>query len=278
MGRKKKNTVVSDITADAKPFLRALNKKQLDADVIRDEAMNVLQALIADASGSGVTDILLRPAGEEVDILFATGDRISEQRIATWPLSSLSAIVDILELSTAISRSRQEWSRFARLGPNDMEVRISSLPSIHGNVIGIHLIPSLEDIDSHSADFLSTHRNDDITTGALLSIVEPQQRLRSALLYSLAEELRDEGLLVTIIEHVTEQRLTGIHQIECNMHADEDVVEQVRSAMDRDTDVIVIDPVRSDLVADLVRSGIVLGQSFICGIASEQQAAQLRLG
>lgn len=132
---------------------------------------------------------------------------------------------------------------------NHFDLRVSTVPGIHGEKIVLRLLPTTSVAFSmKEMGFSNTHIHTirhclSVKTGMIL-FTGPTGSGKTTSLYSILKELQSESLNILTIEDPVEYRLDGITQVEVNNLAGISFASALRSFLRQDPDVLLVGEIR----------------------------------
>ena len=136
------------------------------------------------------------------------------------------------------------------------DLRVSTVPGIHGEKIVLRLLPassvqfSMEEMGFSDLHITTIQNCLQIKTGMIL-FTGPTGSGKTTSLYSILKELQSESLNILTIEDPVEYRLNGITQVEVNNLAGISFASALRSFLRQDPDVILVGEIRDSETAQI---------------------------
>ena len=138
-----------------------------------------------------------------------------------------------------------------------IDLRINSIPTLHGEDIAIRLVPhnqqhlSLDQLGMTSAQ-LGEYRTMIQSPGGLVLITGPTGSGKTATLYASLIHLNDGTRRINTIEDPIEFAIDGLRQSQVNPAIDLGFCELLRSVLRQNADVIMVGEVRDEETAETV--------------------------
>ncbi len=144
----------------------------------------------------------------------------------------------------------------------DLDLRVSTIPTIYGEKVVIRMLDRSNFLRSVSELGLNKHEQDlfkDITrsTNGMILVTGPTGSGKSTTVYTLLSELNDSKKNVITVEDPVEYRMKGVIQSQVNHKAGFDFASGLKSMLRQDPDVIMVGEIRDRETAEIaVRAGI----------------------
>lgn len=225
----------------------------------RGDAAQFISALLEYASVRGASDLHLAPGIEGVTVkLRINGELlVLEQK----PYDSLfheqvaSRLKVLARLDISQRKVPQDGAFCFKVGTTDVSVRISALPSIHGESIVIRFlraesIPQIVDLGMEPVALSMLRAAIDRSEGLIL-LTGPTGSGKTTTMYSVVAELDHCGRNVVTVEDPVESHLRGIVQVQVSLEQGLDYPRAIRSVLRHDPDVLLIGEMRDGVSASI---------------------------
>ena len=239
----------------AQAWVEDIEKKSEDPSVAK-----LVNQIILEAYQKRATDIHLEPYRDKVrlryriDGILIDGNLPSEARLFLLPM--LSRIKIMANLSITEKRLPQDGSTVVRTNDQDLDLRISTIPTPRGESMVIRILPtknmrtSLESLGFNEYN-ASQFRSLITKPHGIIFVTGPTGSGKTTTLYACLNELnRDERKIITI-EDPIEYEMEGITQIQINSKLNFSFAEGLRSILRHDPDIIMVGEVRDLETAEI---------------------------
>ena len=168
----------------------------------------------------------------------------------------ISRIKIMSNMDIAERRAAQDGRFSYRKEGNEVDVRVSSIPTIHGEKIVMRLLDktnfnfSLHDLGLSEEDYQVFTRAIRQPYGMVL-LSGPTGSGKSTTLYSSLLELRDETVNITTVEDPVEYQIAGINQVQVNARKNVTFVNALRYFLRQDPDIIMVGEIRDQETAEI---------------------------
>jgi type IV pilus assembly protein PilB len=219
-----------------------------DAPVIRFVDLMLSQAIKSRAS-----DIHIEPQDQSMNIRMRVDGLLMDMVPPPRKMyAAVSARIKILSEMDIAERRLPQDGRFKikrGQGKEDIDVRVSSLPTIYGEKIVMRILDKTA--VSHSLNNLGlephllTQFKDTLKQPhGIIIVTGPTGSGKSTTLYSALNELRDPNKNITTVEDPVEYRLGGINQTQIKPDIGLNFAACLRSILRQDPDIILIGEIR----------------------------------
>lgn len=248
---------------DARGTLDARSLRELaeDAPVVAFVNNTLAQALEARAS-----DIHVEPGERECALRFRV-DGVLQLR-STLGMDRYPAIASRIKLigglDIAERRLPQDGRISSRVAGREVDIRISSIPAVHGESLVLRLLPKERgDIGLHRIGMEDDHRQRlmhwlDLPNGMML-VTGPTGSGKSTTLYGALSEINDGVRKLITVEDPVELRLPGVVQIQTQADIGYTFARALRSILRHDPDVIMVGEIRDRETAEIAIQAALTG-------------------
>ena len=240
---------------------RSLRELAEDAPVVAFVNNTLAQALEARAS-----DIHVEPGERECALRFRV-DGVLQLR-GTLGMDRYPAIASRIKLigglDIAERRLPQDGRISSRVAGREVDIRISSIPAVHGESLVLRLLPKERgDIGLHRIGMEPDHQNRllrwlDLPNGMML-VTGPTGSGKSTTLYGALSEINDGVRKLITVEDPVELRLPGVVQIQTQADIGYTFARALRSILRHDPDVIMIGEIRDRETAEIAIQAALTG-------------------
>ncbi|WP_426039484.1 type II secretion system ATPase GspE [Brevundimonas sp. DC300-4] len=224
-----------------------------DAPVVR-----LINALLLQAIRDGASDIHIEAEEKRLVVRFRIDGVLREVLQPARALAPLlvSRIKVMARLDIAEKRVPHDGRVTLRIGGLDVDVRVSTIPSQHGERVVLRLL----DRGSTSLDLAQLGMSDrDLETfermitrphGVIL-VTGPTGSGKTTTLYSALTRLNDRRRNIMTVEDPIEYALDGIGQMQVNARIDLTFARGLRAILRQDPDVIMVGEIRDHETAEV---------------------------
>jgi len=220
--------------------------------------VKLVNLILMEAIKERSTDIHIEPQTHVVNVRIRIDGVL--QKIMTPPITSLSGIttrIKILSnLDIAERRLPQDGRMSIQMGEREIDVRVSVLPTVHGEKIVMRLLDKGGfNLDLTTLGFQPRELN--IFSRwirqpyGMVVISGPTGSGKSTTLYSSLKEIKSEGTNITTVEDPVEYQMDGISQVQMRDKIGLTFGSTLRSILRQDPDILLIGEIRDEETADI---------------------------
>ena len=260
---------------------RALREMAEDAPVIAFVNNVLAQAVEARAS-----DIHLEPGERE----FAVRLRIDGVLLSrmSLPMARYPAISSRLKLVSGLDiaerRLPQDGRTTIRVAGQEMDVRVSAIPAVHGESLVLRLLPKRRaDLAlprlGMEADHLALFQQWLRWPNGMVLVTGPTGSGKSTTLYSALSAVNDLSRKIVTVEDPVEFRLPDVVQIQTQAEIGYTFARALRSILRHDPDIIMVGEIRDRETAEIAVQSALTGHLVLATLhTNDALSAVTRLG
>lgn len=241
----------------AQPAEGALNEEDAAEDV---SVIKLLSQIILDAIEQRATDIHFEPYEGELRVRYRVDGVLREAGVPAAAKHFCRAIVSrakiVGNLDIAERRLPQDGRSQINLDGQTYDLRISILPTPHGEALNIRILPRATMIDDLSTlgfegrDLLELHRLIRKPHGIFL-VTGPTGSGKTTTLYTILKILNAPETKILTVEDPIEYRMRGLVQMQVNPEIGFTFARALRSMLRHDPDVMLIGEIRDYETAEI---------------------------
>jgi general secretion pathway protein E len=247
-------TVVSEVQGEADlsrmmqelPAVEDLLESAGDAPIIR-----MLNALLTQAARDGASDIHIEPYERTSSVRFRIDGTLREvvQPNRALHAALISRLKIMADLDIAEKRLPQDGRISLRIGTRAVDVRVSTLPSAHGERAVLRLLDKNESkltLESVGmlGDTLARFETLIAQPHGIILVTGPTGSGKTTTLYSALARLDASRSNIMTVEDPIEYELAGVGQTQVNAKIDLTFAKALRAILRQDPDVIMIGEIR----------------------------------
>ncbi len=262
---------VDAVDAESEEALRNLAS---EAQIVR-----LVNELFLQAAERQASDIHVEPEEDVLIIRFRIDGVLAEY--LKLPLTQYPAVASriklIADLNIAESRVPQDGRTTIQLGRSDMDIRISTIPTMSGESIVLRLLKK----DAISFDLANVGMLPEMQKSfeelikiphGMILVVGPTGSGKSTTLYSVVTQLNDRKRKIITIEDPVEYRLPGLSQMQVNAKIDVTFAAGLRSIVRQDPDIILVGEIRDRETADIAINAALTGHLVLSTLHTNDAA------
>ncbi len=246
--------VVSEVQGDADlsrmmqelPAVEDLLESAGDAPIIR-----MLNALLTQAARDGASDIHIEPYERTSAVRFRIDGTLREvvQPNRALHAALVSRLKIMADLDIAEKRLPQDGRISLRIGTRAVDVRVSTLPSAHGERAVLRLLDKTESkltLESvgMQGDTLARFEHLISQPHGIILVTGPTGSGKTTTLYAALSRLDASSSNIMTVEDPIEYELAGVGQTQVNAKIELTFAKALRAILRQDPDVIMIGEIR----------------------------------
>ena len=250
------------------PAIEDLLEASNDAPIIR-----MLNALLTQAAKDGASDIHIEPYERSSSVRFRVDGTLREvvQPNRALHAALISRLKIMAELDIAERRLPQDGRISLRIGGRAVDVRVSTLPSAHGERAVLRLLDKAESKFTleglgMSGDVLTTFDALIKQPHGILLVTGPTGSGKTTTLYASLGRVDTAGTNILTVEDPVEYELSGIGQTQVNTKIDLTFAKALRAILRQDPDVIMIGEIRDYETAQIAIQASLTGHLVLATV------------
>jgi general secretion pathway protein E/type IV pilus assembly protein PilB len=226
-----------------------------DASIIK-----FVNQVLSDAIELRASDIHLEPFEEELRIRYRIDGVLQEvpvpAQIKRFQPAIVSRVKILSHLNIAEKRLPQDGRIKIRLAENEVDIRVSIIPMLHGEAVVMRLLRQkstllgIEQLGLGPNEFKSFKHVLGLPHGIIL-VTGPTGSGKTSTLYTALAAINDSIRKIITIEDPIEYQLRGINQIQVSEKSGLTFARGLRSILRHDPDVILVGEIRDQETAQI---------------------------
>ncbi len=213
--------------------------------------VRLVNSIFAQAVREGASDVHISPQQDNIQVRFRIDGKLHE--VPSPPKTLLLPIIARLKILSnmdiTVSRLPQDGRLTMRAGNKEINVRISTMPTIYGENIVLRLLDTSTGV--YSLDRLGMVETDRDKIGTM--IMKPYGMIlstgptgsgKSTSLYAILKEVNRPDINIITLEDPVEYRINDIRQVQLNRKAGMTFASGLRSILRQDPEVIMVGEIR----------------------------------
>ncbi|WP_428775605.1 type II secretion system ATPase GspE [Vibrio sp.] len=247
--------LMEDLGADSDDFFSLAEDLPQGEDLLESEddapIIKLINAMLAEAIKVGASDIHIETFEKSLSIRFRVDGVLREVLSPSRKLAPLlvSRVKVMARLDIAEKRVPQDGRISLRIGGRAVDVRVSTMPSSHGERVVMRLLDKhATRLDLHSLGMTALNHDNfrkliDRPHGILL-VTGPTGSGKSTTLYAGLQELNSNERNILTVEDPIEFDIDGIGQTQVNPKVDMTFARGLRAILRQDPDVVMVGEIR----------------------------------
>lgn len=278
-------SVVSEVESDADlsrmmqelPAVEDLLETADDAPIIR-----MLNALLTQAARDGASDIHIEPYERHSSVRFRVDGTLREvvQPNRALHAALISRLKIMAQLDISEKRLPQDGRISLRIGTRAMDVRVSTLPSAHGERAVLRLLDKSQnkiELESVGLQGEVLQRLVDLIgqPHGIILVTGPTGSGKTTTLYAALSRLDAGSANIMTVEDPIEYELPGVGQTQVNPKIDLTFAKALRAILRQDPDVIMIGEIRDYETAQIAIQASLTGHLVLATLHTNDAASAI---
>jgi type II secretory ATPase GspE/PulE/Tfp pilus assembly ATPase PilB-like protein len=245
----KESTGRSWTQADNQPWIEEIEQQESEeASIAR-----LVNQILFEAYRKRATDIHIEPYRDKVRVRYRIDGVLVDANMPPAVKPFLPAIISRIKVMANLSivekRLPQDGSAVVKTKDQNLDLRISTVPTLRGESMVIRILPtnvmlfSLEKLGIDEQNLLRI-RELLIKPNGIVLVTGPTGSGKTTTLYACLKELNDGNRKIITLEDPVEYEMEGITQIQVNPKVHLDFATGLRSVLRHDPDVIMVGEIR----------------------------------
>ncbi len=244
--------------------------------------VRLVNSIISQAVREGASDIHLSPQMKNVQVRFRIDGRLHE--VPAPPkqmfLPIISRIKILANMDIATSRIPQDGRFTVKMENKEINVRVSSIPTIYGENLVLRLLDMGSGVYSLDRLGMVKEDRDKIESiinkpyGMILSS-GPTGSGKSTSLYAIIKEINRPDIHIITLEDPVEYRVEKVRQVQLNRKAGMTFASGLRSILRQDPDVIMVGEIRDGETAGISVQAALTGHRVLSTVHTNDAAGAI---
>ena len=246
----------------------AISKIDVGAEGEEASIVKFVNRIIAEADRQGATDIHIEPQETELRIRYRIDGMLHKVDVPPQLNRLKSAIISRIKvmsnLDIAEKRLPMDGRIGIRIGGEDIDIRVSTMPGAWGESISLRLLAKsgnfvkMVDLGFNDRDFAVVDKIIRRPNGIFL-VTGPTGSGKSTSLYSFLHEVNTMDVRILTAEDPIEYQMDGIIQVQMNKDIGLDFARTLRAFLRQDPDKIMVGEIRDRETAEIAINASLTG-------------------
>lgn len=244
-------------------------REDIAIDTLQDQAsqapvIRMVNSILSQAVREHASDVHVSPEKDSIQLRFRVDGKL--RMIPAPPKASFLPLVSRLKImgnmDIAVSKIPQDGRFTFVTQRREFNVRVSSLPTVHGENLVLRLLErnahglSLSELGLSAADRAKVEAAA-VKPYGLIVAAGPTGSGKSTTLYALLRHINTPDINIVTLEDPVEYRMPTVRQVQLNRKAGMTFASGLRSILRQDPDVILVGEVRDGETAEIaVQAGL----------------------
>ncbi|MBN2568959.1 MAG: Flp pilus assembly complex ATPase component TadA [Deltaproteobacteria bacterium] len=244
--------------------------------------IRLVNSIISQAVREGASDVHISPESQTVQLRFRLDGKLNE--VPSPPkamvLPIISRIKILANMDIAVSRIPQDGRFTVKMEGKEINIRVSSIPTIYGENLVLRLLDMSTGVYSLDGLGMSPSDSDKLRStitrpyGMILS-TGPTGSGKSTSLYAIIQEINQPDVNIMTLEDPVEYRVAKVRQIQLNRKAGMTFASGLRSILRQDPDVIMVGEIRDGETAGIATQAALTGHKVLSTVHTNDAAGAI---
>jgi general secretion pathway protein E len=258
------------------------NAPDLLEDASEAPIIKLVNHIISQSVKAGASDIHIEAYQDQLKVRYRIDgilyDMLTPPR---WIHASLISRIKVMaRLNIAERRLPQDGRIEIKLGNQEIDVRVSTLPTTFGERVVLRLLNKSKSLISLPELGLSDRRLEQIRTliaspNGIILVTGPTGSGKTTTLYAVLQTIKTPDINIITIEDPVEYQIAGISQIQVNPKIDLTFARGLRAIVRQDPDVILVGEIRDQETADIAVQSALTGHLVFSTLHTNDSAGAM---
>ena len=259
----------------AQPQSMTVDEDEADAA----PAIRLVNSIIDRACTEGASDIHMEPGEDSMTIRMRIDGAL--RAIIPVPRELQSSVISRLKIMARMDIAQklipQDGRANVTVRQETLDLRISTLPTIHGEKVVIRLLElaTLEGIGLEGGNRERFCRLVDNTTEGVILMVGPTGSGKTSTLYAMIDRLKSEEVNLVSLEDPVEYHIGGVCQVQINDKTGLTFANVLRSVLRQDPDIIAVGEIRDGETAEIAMRAAMTGHLVLSTIHTNNAVSSI---
>lgn len=251
-------------------------------DVLNSPIVQLVKTIIEKAALQRASDIHIEPMERQLRVRYRIDGNLYEKyTYSSKLLPSISARIKIIGGMDISEKRKPQDGRITQVvGRQEFDIRVSILPTVHGEKIVMRLAAKnalsrdkselgFSEQELKQFDYILSNPH------GILLVTGPTGSGKSTTLYTALSELNTEDVNIITVEDPVEANIDGINQVHVNPKANLTFASALRSILRQDPDIIMIGEIRDGETAGIAVQASITGHMVVSTLHTNSAASTI---
>lgn len=280
--------IVRDYPSDVFLSKESEEKEEISSDFMVTESdddgpiIKLVNSLLFEAVDQGGSDIHFDPQDKSMKVRVRIDGHL--RKIADIPKNMQAAITSRLKIMASMniteSRLPQDGRAVIRRNLKVVDLRVSALPTVHGEKIVIRILDRAKGVMKLEDFFfepgvLKTFRKIMNEPHGMILVTGPTGSGKSSTLYAALNERNTSNVNIITVEDPVEFQLPGLNQVLVNSKVGLTFASGLRSILRQDPDIIMVGEIRDSETAEIAIKASMTGHLVLSTLHTNSAIATI---
>ena len=267
--------------------VQANKREEIDLDRLASDSedapvIKIVNLILAQAVKEKASDIHIEPFQNTLKLRYRIDGEliVAESPPKALQLAITSRIKILAGLNIAERRTPQDGRFRIRVLGKEIDLRISILPTAHGEKIVIRILDKAQlsgSIDQMGMDqgTLDKFKTAIDAPHGMILVTGPTGSGKTTTLYSVLQELNSPQYNIVTVEDPIEYELAGVNQVAVRSDIGLDFASALRSILRQDPDIVMVGEIRDNETADIAVKAALTGHQVLSTLHTNDAAGAI---
>jgi type IV pilus assembly protein PilB len=267
--------------------VQTAKREEIDLDRLAHDSedapvIKIVNLILAQAVKEKASDIHIEPFLNTLKLRYRIDGELipAESPPKALQLAITSRIKILAGLNIAERRVPQDGRFRIRVLGKEIDLRISILPTAHGEKIVIRILDKASlsgsiDQMGMDADTLSKFKKAIDAPHGMILVTGPTGSGKTTTLYSVLHELNSPQYNIVTVEDPIEYEVAGINQVAVRADIGLDFASALRSILRQDPDIVMVGEIRDNETADIAVKAALTGHQVLSTLHTNDAAGAI---
>lgn len=275
---------VTEAIKEAEPVdgVNTVDLSKLDQVIREAPIARIVKELLSFAVKSRASDVHVEPEEKATRVRYRV-DGILQEKF-TMPKSFHDSLISRIKILSGMKidekRTPQDGRFNFKSGAEEVDLRVSSLPTVHGEKIVMRLlkksggVPKLQELGLRGRA-LKNLEDAILRPHGIIIICGPTGSGKTTTLYSVLSKINTPKVNIMTLEDPVEYQIAGVNQVQINSAAGLTFASGLRSFLRQDPNIIMVGEIRDAETAELAIQASLTGHLVFSTIHTNNAAGVL---
>jgi general secretion pathway protein E len=242
--------------------------------------IELVNNILSQAVDQGASDIHVEPEERRFHVRLRI-DGVLHTRY-TLPLERFAAVASRIKLISGMDiaerRLPQDGRVSLRISGDELDVRVSAVPGVHGESLVMRLLPKeSQQLRLQSLGFADDHyrlfRQWSASPHGIILVTGPTGSGKSTTLYATLDEINERDRKIITVEDPVEYELAGVTQIQTHAEIGYTFARALRAILRQDPDIVMIGEIRDLETAEIAVQAALTGHLVLSTLHTNDSVA-----
>jgi type II secretory ATPase GspE/PulE/Tfp pilus assembly ATPase PilB-like protein len=273
---------VSEALKEYKPIVEKKPIEDIGSVIKEAPIAKIVSTILEFAVKSRASDIHIEAEELKTKVRYRIDGILQEKLILPKSIHNalISRIKILSEMKIDEKRVPQDGRFNFKLGEEEVDLRVSSLPTVHGEKIVMRLlkktggIPALSELGLRGPQYKDLEEAISKPYGIVL-VTGPTGSGKTTTLYSVLSRLNKPSVNIVTLEDPVEYQIVGINQVQINPQAGLTFANGLRSFLRQDPNIILVGEIRDKETTQLAIQAALTGHLVFSTLHTNDSATSI---